>query len=346
MKTLKYLMVAGLAAVMAAGVMAQTNGNGKARETMSLQAALEQVSDAAQDPAKMAEVMSKLSAEDQLTFLATVNTAIDTMPGVGADERAAMFLAANRAAIQNAAPGNLTALVAQTFATVSPEALTVINENFGAELLNRAADPAVTFTDAQFVEVSKAVMEKVQSATAGGADAAVRNTFAVLMLVKASNGSPADLSDTLTSNFAPEDQSKARGEWIPAALGANNQVQTYDPMLGVTDAGDQPQYEEAVLVSLRATGPQLTDAMLSDIAMETVGSGGFTAMSSDFTDRVMAQFSDPLNTMSMVESTRPVTPEFKIDGKDVPWAPTSNSGDNPPLTPDMPIEPTGYQNQN
>ena len=344
MKTLKFLMVAAIA-VMATVAMAQTK---ERKATISIEAAREKIPDVIADPNKMGDIMQQLATEDQTTFLSDVNTAISKLQGFSYEEKTELFLSVNRAAVQNAAPGNISNMVAEVFATVPPESLTAINENFGDTILNRATDSSVTFSDQQFTEVSKAIVDKVQARTGDSPDAAVRTTFAVLMMVKASNGSPSanELATELTADFKPADQLAARNEWIPAALGSNNQVQSYDPLLGVEGIVTDVAYEEKseVLAPVKLVGPQTLDAMLSDITLETVGEGGFMA-SSDFTERIMAQFNDPMSTMDTVDESKPVTPDFKIDGEDAPWMPSNNNGDNPPIEPGAEIEPTGYKNQ-
>ena len=344
MKALKFLMVAAIA-VMATVTLAQ---NKTQKQTISLEVAREKIPDVIADPNKMGDIMQQLVAEDQTTFLSDVNTAISKLQGFSYEEKTELFLNVNRAAVQNAAPGNLSNMVAEVFATVPPESLTAINENFGETIFNRSTDSSVTFTDQQFTDVSKAIVDKVQARTGDSPDAAVRTTFAVLMMVKASNGSPSasELSNALTADFAPADQLAARNEWIPAALGSNNQVQTYDPLLGVEGVVTDVTYEEKseILAPVKLTGPQTLNAMLSDITLETVGEGGFMA-SSDFTERVMAQFNDPMATMDTVDDKRPETPGLTIDGEDPPWSSSNNNGDNTPLTPEAVVEPIGYKNQ-
>ncbi len=92
------------------------------------------------------------------------------------------------------------------------------------------------------------------------------------MLIRGSNGSPADLRDTLVGSLNDaETRSLAQNEWISPALG-KGQEKTYDPMLGASDAGKQPDLE-LVLVSPFSSS---ADALLSDLASE----GSLTAPSS------------------------------------------------------------------
>lgn len=244
----KTLMVMALA--LAGSLFAQN-------KSMSLADARGKIGDVIADPASMTAVMKQLSAEDQTSFLAEVNAAIAKMPG-STDEIAAKFLAVDTAALRGAKEGNLTALVAEVYATVPPNALTVVNESFAANLFNRASDPSKTYTDEQFTKMSKDILAKVQERTATADNAGVRNTFAILMMIRASNGSPKDLRDTLVDSLKdPATKELAQTEWISPALGIGQQ-KTYDPMLGASDAGEQPDINDTLML-----GDVLTDAPLS-----------------------------------------------------------------------------------
>ena len=163
-------------------------------------------------------------------------------------------------------------MLAEVFATVPPESLTVVNERFAADLFNRAANPAETFTDERFVNIAKSVMTSVTNRMVKTDGAAVRETFAILMLVRASNGTPADLASTLAA-YLPEDARKsAVDEWIPEAM---NERRNYDPMLGTVNAGVIPN---ASLV-LQIAGPQQMDALFGDLNSGAVGEAAVKAAS-------------------------------------------------------------------
>ena len=136
-----------------------------AEATISLAEARGKIGEAVVNPAVMTSTMKMLPADSQKAFLADCNEAIGKMPG-SAETKAAAYLTVNRAALKGAAKGNVLALLAEVFATVPPEALTVINERFAADLFNRAADPSVVYTDSQFTRIAESVMENVTSRTA------------------------------------------------------------------------------------------------------------------------------------------------------------------------------------
>jgi hypothetical protein len=227
------------------------------------------VGDCAQDPALLKQTISQLSAADQTAFLAEVNDAISKMPG--SDEvKAAKFLDANRAAVSGATASNRSAVLAEVFATVPPEYLTVVNENFASDLFNRNANPSRPFTDQEFVELSTNTMAIIVARCASAENSAVRDTFAALMFERASGGSPSDLRDALVSTLPESAQESARSEWIPAAMGEGRE-KTYDPMLGVSGAGEEPNHAAV----LQLTGPQIGVSLLAD--MQTDGTGASTA---------------------------------------------------------------------
>ena len=244
---MKKIMMIGIAAL-ASVALAQE---------LSLADASSKAGDAASNPATMTALTKQLGAADQVAFLARVNQTIDAMPGSAAD-KAATYLNANTAALKGAAKGNVMALLAEVFATVPPEALTVINESFAANLFNRTADATKTYTDEEFVQRALAAMADIQKRNDAADNAGVRDTFAVLMFLRASNGSPKDLANTLTEKFDAKTQDLARNEWIPPALNDRN----YDPILGAAGAGEQPEAAQV----LRMAGPQTSVAMLADLS--------------------------------------------------------------------------------
>lgn len=227
---------------------------------MTLQAAKAQIPGAVANPAKMAEIMKELSEEDQIEFLALVNAAIAEMNASPA-EAAAMYLAVNEAALKSHGEGNLRALLATTFATVPPEALTVLNEQLAKDLFNRNADPTHPVSDADFAAIAKEAMEAIATRNSDTDEAAVRDTFALLMFIRASEGTPADLRDTLLETFGDsEAQQTAKNEWIEPALNGD-----YDPLLGGTD------------VDLQVATTQNVQEVASEKEEGTQGQAGDTA---------------------------------------------------------------------
>jgi len=260
-------MLNALVAVLAAGVLsvqAQSKEQQPAaadKTALSLADARGQIDKAIESPQVMTELMKQLSAEDQKRLLADVNKAISGLPA-SIEEKSAKFLNVNHAALKGAAKGNLSTLIAEVFATVPPEALTVINERFATDLFSRTADPNVTYTDEQFSEIALAVMEKVVERCAETDNGDPRSAFAIAMMMRASNGTPADLGEKLIGTLKSEEaREMARNEWIPAALGGEDRQQSYEPLLASADAGRRPDLAFVLVIA----GPQYIDSMLTDI---------------------------------------------------------------------------------
>lgn len=240
------------------------------------------VGECAQNPQKLKQTIGTLSAGEQLAFLQEVNAAIAKMPGSN-EVKGAAFYEANRAAVTGAGKDNLKAVLAEVFATVPPEYLTEINERFAKELFSRTANPAHVVTDQEFVQLATNTMAVVVERCQTAEDASVRATFAALMLLRASDGTPADLAQTLVSQLpSAQDRDTALNDWIKSAMG-DGQEQSYDSMLSSAQAADE-EPDHAVVLQLTG-GSQITDALLSDLAAPAdssttaagIGAGAFRA---------------------------------------------------------------------
>ena len=219
---------------------------------MSLADARGQLAASAENSSTLSSVMAKLSPADQVTFLSEVNAAIAEMPA-SADEKTALYLNANKAAMK-ASKKNLKDLLATTYSTVPAQSLTVINEDFAANVVSRG-----TLSDESYTKLAGEVMDAVAAVNNGNDNAAVADTFALLMLVRASNGSPADLAETLASKLPAASQDMAKSEWIPPALST---PADYEPMLGAADAGEAPDAASVLAIA----GAQGLVATMADVA--------------------------------------------------------------------------------
>jgi len=276
-----------MAAIVAIGAMvtfAQAPGNTAkpAEAKMSLADARGQIDKAIVDRALLKRLMKGLSAEDQKQFLSELNKAVADMPA-SPEERAATYLNVNSTAVRSAVPGNVSTLIAEVYATASPEALTIINERFAIDLINRAADPKVKYTDQQFLEISTNLMAKVIERCEETDNGSPRAGFAIVMLVRASNGTPANLAETLISMLKHADARElATNEWIPAALGLDGRTQTYEPLLASADAGRRPDIDFVLVIA----GPQYHDAVLADIFGKNTDPMSFSDSSTPVLDAV------------------------------------------------------------
>ena len=301
---LKMLAMASAAAVLSAlPAFAQ-------EKVLPLAEARSQIGSIVSDPVSMTSVMRQLEPENQASFLADVNAAISKMPGSN-EEKAAKFLNVNKAALKGAARGNLANLVAEVFATVPPEALTLISERFAADLFNRNADPTQEYSDDKYLEIATNLFARIEARTEGTDYASVRNTFAIAMLVRASGDSSADspLVDALVGMLPDEaTRNEVKNEWLPAAL---SETPDYEPMLAEADAGQQPNPE----LALQLSGPQLLDAMLQDVASSLIDSDH--RETTPFSDQAFRAFRDPL-----LESLREQPPRTRERNRK--WNPAYN----------------------
>ena len=262
----KLMMMMMTLATVTAGAMSLADARGKIDSVIA-------------NPKEATAIIKQLSAADQKAFVAALNEAIASLPG-SAEERAATALNVNSAAVAGAAKGNTLALIAEVFATAPLDSLTVINESFAKNLLNRASNPARTYTDAQFSAISAKVVEAVVSRVKGAADADVRGGFAALMMTRASNGSPADLAESLASKLGAA-SAVAKTEWFPAALAS---VSDYDPMLSGTHVEIVPDFEVTVMIAASQRHAVAVSAVAKKDVLGSMADGFGDFSSVDTTD--------------------------------------------------------------
>lgn len=236
---------------------------------LTLAEAREQITAAVNDPEKMGEIMKQLSAEDQQAFMVEVNKAISALPGSN-EAKTAKSLSVNREGLVNAQKGNLQALVAKMFSSVSLESLTVLAERYGEDLFNRAADATKTFTDEQFTEIASSTVGEVKKECEGLPDAAPRDTLAIYLFERASNGSIPDLEDRLLEIAISDPQLRAvaKNEWLASANGTG--PDRFSALLGYAEAGRAANVD----VVLRIAGPQMLTAQLNDLAQGVMDASG------------------------------------------------------------------------
>ena len=267
MKKTAVVLVASLLVAVAFGQVAGS----KQASLASARAKITQVIDKPED---MTDVMKGLSADDQVAFFSEVIAAVSAMPGDDAD-RSEKFVAVVNAALSGAQKGNALALVAEVFATVPPVALCAVNESLGAGLMNRAANVGVTYTDEQYTNIAKVVMEKVNERVANENNSGVRSGFAALMLIRGSNSKSNDaIYDAIVAAMPADCQNEAKNEWFPAALGRGRE-KTYEPMLAVTDVDPispkDEDFDVTHMLSLRMPVPAGMVGLLADIGGANVG---------------------------------------------------------------------------
>lgn len=218
-------------------------------QALSLAEARGKIGDCIADAKTMAATMKQLSAEDQIAFLADVNEAIASMPG-SEEQKAATFANVNKAAMTSASKGNVTALIAEAFATVPVDMLPAVSESFSADLLNRNADPTKKYDDAQFTKIAEAVMAKVTERLASADDGDKRASIAAATILKGAGEASPEMTAAVI-NTLPESAREAAEKSVPEMVAGN-----YDT---VTETEYQME------LAIRLTGTQLHEMVLADI---------------------------------------------------------------------------------
>jgi hypothetical protein len=213
------------------------------------------VGECALDPVVLKATISKLSSEDKKAFLAEVNEAISKMPG-SPEAKAAQFLAINRAAVAGAGSADRLAVLAEVFATVPTESLTVINEEFAKNEFSRPE----TMSSEQYTKIVSAAMEKIAERCALAESGAVRSAFAGIMFVSAAGDAADAAQAAVVASLPAESRLEARNNWIPAALG-KEQPKSYDSMLGAAQAGEEPDHSSVIAIDSN----QIVESMLADL---------------------------------------------------------------------------------
>ena len=293
---MKHVLLMVLTAMQGVAVLAAPQAAAKSDgvKTLPRAEARQKIDGVVDGSESIASLIKQLSAEDQLTFLGDVNKAVSKMPA-SVEEKTAKHLNLNHAALKAVkGSGNVAALLAEVFATVPPEALTVINERFASDLFNRATDPKVTYTDAQFTDIALKIMETVNKRTAETDNASTRSAFAILMLLRASNGTPADLEDKLIATLPNADARElAKSEWIPSALGKDGRELGYEPILASADAGRRPDFDFVLVIA----GPQLLDSLLQDVGGKNVDGLSFVRTRSPVLDAALNPLEQQIPTL-------------------------------------------------
>jgi len=213
------------------------------------------VGECALDPVVLKATISQLSSKDKTAFIAEVNEAISKMPG-SSEVKAAQFLAANRAAVRGVGSADRGAALAEVYATVPPESLTVINEEFAKSEFSRSS----TMGDARFMNIVSNAMVRIAQRCASAESGALRTCFAGLMFIRVAGASAVDAQNAVIAALPTESQAEARNTWIPSALG-KDQPQSYDPMLAAAQAGEEPDHVTVIGIYSQ----QIVESMLADL---------------------------------------------------------------------------------
>lgn len=275
-----------MAVVMLSAAFAIAQGASSAK--ISLADARSRIDKIVAAPATIKETIKQLSAEDQKAFLAEVNKAVTEMPG-SIEEKTALFLTLNMTAVSSAEKGNSATLLAEVFATVPPESLTVLSERFAVDLLSRTADSNTVVSDAQYEKIALNTLEKISERCEETDNGSARVTLAILMFVRAYGGTSETLVEHLTETFKHEDaKDLARNVWIPEALGSEGNESTYESLLASADAGRRPDLQAVLVIA----GPQYATSVWADLTGKNTESDMFSRTKTPVLDAVVNVFGD------------------------------------------------------
>lgn len=200
---------------------------------------------AAQDgAAAFTGAFQNLAKDDQVEFVRAVNKAMADYKASTPERRLATIYSVNRDAVKSSPAAEKKAVIAEVFATAPMDALPKIADGFAADLFNRKA-AGLSDKDDSFLEFTSATLMRVRNRVRQlPVDhlPSARSAFAVISFLKASEGKPEDLRDTLLFYILTGSQGVARTEWIPAALGADGKAPSYQPILEAGLKGEEPQH--------------------------------------------------------------------------------------------------------
>ena len=326
MKKLNVMKIACTAIVFAAAV---GSALADAKE-VSLAEASAKLAEVIDKPAQITELMKTINPSNQVEFLSKLNAAIAEV-SASAEEKTALFIDANRAAFRGAASEVLPDMIAESFATIPVESLTAFNEVVGESVINRSADPSKSYSDATFADIASKLMDKIVERNASSDNASVRDAFAAMALVRASNGSPADLASTLADKIPDAKAAElAKSEWIPDGLGQGERAKNYDGILGYADAGSAPSGD----VVVRLTAPMTGDMMFASLNGSL---GDFSSTAENFGDISKGRIGDDAHLNRVPREFSPYSKASKENRR----------GETPPSEPqqDTPSEPHYYDGQ-
>lgn len=185
--------------------------------------------------------------DDRVEFVRAMNASMRDYKAKTPERRLQAIYAMNRDAVRASPATEKKAVIAEVFATAPLDALPMIADRFAGELFNRKA-AGLSDRDDSFTEFASATLMRVRNRVRmlpvdhrPGA----RSVFAVISFIKASEGKPADLRESLLFFILTGSQIIAEKEWIPAALGEDGKSPSYQPILSAGIEGEEPDHQNA-----------------------------------------------------------------------------------------------------
>ena len=198
----------------------------------------------AEEKGSLGTAFQDLQKDDQVEFVRAVNDSMRNYKASTPEKRLQTIYAVNRDAVRAAPAKEKKAVIAEVFATAPMDALPTITDRFASELFSRKA-AGFSDKDDSFTEFAAATLMRVRTRMRFLATRelpAARMTFAVIMVLKASEGNPADLRESVLFYIPTGSHELARKVWIPAALGEDGNSPSYQPILAAGEKGEEPAH--------------------------------------------------------------------------------------------------------
>ena len=206
---------------------------------------------AATEKGSFGTAFQDLARDDQVEFVRAVNESMRNYKASTPEKRLLTIYAVNRDAVRAAPAAERKAVIAEVFATAPMDALPMITDRFAAELFTRKA-AGFSEKDDSFTEFAAATLMRVRTRMRSlSVDElpGARTTFAVIMVLKASEGKPADLRESVLFYIPTGSYEIARKEWIPAALGEDGKPVSYQPILEAGYKGEEPAHVNELVMA-------------------------------------------------------------------------------------------------
>jgi len=221
------------------------------RSFLAAAALLAALTAAAQEKGSLGTAFQDLAKDDQVEFVRAVNESMRTYKASTPEKRLQTIYAVNRDAVRAASAKERKAVIAEVFATAPMDALPTITDRFATELFTRKA-AGFSEKDDSFVEFAAATLMRVRTrmrTLSAEEFPGARTTFAVIMVLKASEGKPADLRESVLFYIPTGSYGLARKEWIPAALGEDGNAPSYQPILAAGLKGEEPAHVNELAIA-------------------------------------------------------------------------------------------------
>lgn len=207
-----------------------------------------------------------LTDEDQISFVQTVNRSMAKDEGKLDSRRIETLYRVNRDAVKGAPEEDRKSVLAEVFATAPVKCLPFFTDKFAKEVFARSVMDYGPRREA-FVEFASAALMQISRRCRRSDNlSAFRSVFAVIMFLKASEGSPDDLRESFMIYVPSGLHEISRDEWLPAVFGDMGDAPTYQPMMESVHRREPPDHR--IEVGVAAPAELLNLHVHSDHAVE------------------------------------------------------------------------------